>query len=62
VAALAGLDGDSIHLRAEILTEDGRESERGEARFASGDEDAPLALARSLLDRASPGLRMLFEP
>ncbi len=62
VAALATIDGDEIWLRAEILTEDGRECERGEARFASGDEDAPLELARSLLDRAGPGLRLLFGP
>ncbi|HEX6376947.1 MAG TPA: hydroxymethylbilane synthase [Allosphingosinicella sp.] len=60
VAALATLDGDQIRLRAEILTGDGREAESGEARFASGDETAPLELARSMLDRAGPGLRMLF--
>jgi hydroxymethylbilane synthase len=62
VAALATLERGEIWLRAEILTEDGRESERGEMRFASGDEDAPLTLARTLLDRAAPRLRMLFEP
>jgi hydroxymethylbilane synthase len=60
VAALAELDGDEIRLRAEILTGDGREAELGEARFASGDEAAPLELARAMLGRASPGLRMLF--
>jgi hydroxymethylbilane synthase len=62
VAALATLDGDHIWLRAEILTEDGRESERCEARFASGEETPPLELAHALLDRAVPRLRMLFEP
>ncbi|HEX8620477.1 MAG TPA: hydroxymethylbilane synthase [Allosphingosinicella sp.] len=62
VAALATLVGDDIWLRAEILTEDGRDCERGELRFASGDSDAPLTLARALLDRATPRLRMLFEP
>lgn len=62
VAALATLDGDEIWLRAEILTEDGGESQRGELRFASGDRDSPLTLARALLDRAAPRLRMLFEP
>jgi hydroxymethylbilane synthase len=62
VAALALLEGDEIWLRAEILTEDGRLSERGEARFASGDEAAPGALAREMLGRAAPQLRMLFEP
>jgi len=62
VAALATLDDEEIWLRAEILTEDGRESERGELRFASSDEDAPLTLARALLDRAAPRLRSLFGP
>ncbi|HEX8223615.1 MAG TPA: hydroxymethylbilane synthase [Allosphingosinicella sp.] len=62
VAALATLDEDEIWLRAEILTEDGGESERAELRFPSGDSDAPLTLARALLDRAAPRLRMLFEP
>jgi hydroxymethylbilane synthase len=60
VAALATLDGDEIRLRAEILTGDGREAELGEARFASGDEAAPLELARAMLGRAAPGLRLLF--
>lgn len=62
VAALATLDRDEIWLRAEILTEEGGESEGGELRFAIGDEDAPLTLARALLDRAAPRLRLLFEP
>jgi hydroxymethylbilane synthase len=62
VAALATLEGDEIRLRAEILTEDGFDSERSEVRFTSGDEARPLDLARALLDRASPRLRMLFEP
>ena len=62
VAALATLEGDEIWLRAEILTEDGRESERGELRFPRGDEARPLDLARALLDRSAPRLRMLFEP
>jgi len=60
VAALAELHGDEIYLRAVIMTGDGREMERGEARFASDDTETPGALARSLLDRAGPGLRALF--
>ena len=60
VAALATLDGEEIRLRAEILTNDGREIERGEIRFAAGDKAAPLELARTLLDRAGPALRALF--
>src|SRR5688500_3645075 len=60
VAALAVLEDGEIRLRAEILTEDGAETERGERRFPSGDDGAPLELARELLDRAPPRLRALF--
>jgi hydroxymethylbilane synthase len=61
VAALARLERGKIHLRAEILTNDGREAEVGEVRFAAGDEAAPAQLARELLGRAAPSLRFLFE-
>ena len=60
VAALAELDANSIHLRAEILTGDGGEASRGEARFAAGDDEVPLRLAQTLLDQASPALRAHF--
>jgi hydroxymethylbilane synthase len=60
VAALAQSEGDFIHLRAELLTHDGGEVVQGETRFAAGDVEAPLELARHLLGRASPALRALF--
>jgi hydroxymethylbilane synthase len=60
VAALATLEGGQIRLRAEILTEDGADVERGERSFRSGDESAPLELAREMLDRAPARLRTLF--
>jgi hydroxymethylbilane synthase len=60
VAALATLDGDEVHLRAEVLTNDGKEVERAEIRFPAGNAEAPLQLARALLDRASPAIRALF--
>jgi hydroxymethylbilane synthase len=60
IAALAVFDGDEILLRAEILTGDGRESARGETRFAPADEAAPAELAHRLLREASPALRSLF--
>ena len=60
IAALATLEGGRIRLRAEILTEDGAETERGERSFPSGDESAPLELAREMLDRAPARLRALF--
>ena len=61
IAALARLDGDRIHLRGEILTGDGSEIERCDDHFAADDRDAPLELARCLLDKASPALRALFS-
>ena len=60
VAALATVEEDQIHLRAEILTPDGREVERIDTRFPASDAAAPGDLARQVLSRASPGLRALF--
>jgi hydroxymethylbilane synthase len=60
VAALARIEGDEIHLRAEILSEDGMQCEADEIRFARGDASGPATLARLLLDRAAPSLRALF--
>ena len=61
VAALAQLEGDRIRLSAEILTRDGGECQARSVDFAMGDEEAPLALARELLGKASPELRALFD-
>lgn len=60
-AALATLESGRIHLRAEILTEDGRERVQRQAEFAVDDIDAPARFARDLLDSASPALRVLFS-
>lgn len=60
VAALATIEGDRIRLRAEILTEDGREVERCDRSFAIGDDKAPLELAHEMLAQAGPRLRALF--
>ena len=60
VAALARIEDGNIRLRAEILTADGSLSESRDAVFPAGDGDAPLMLARALLDRAPPPLRALF--
>lgn len=62
VAALARLDGDIVHFRAEILAEDGSERMKGELfvpRAHAADEVA--ALAARLLGDASPAVRALFE-
>ena len=60
VAALATIEAGEIALRAELLTNDGCESVRGEAIFGAGTADAPAELAQDLLGRASPALRSLF--
>jgi len=60
IAALARVDGDTVHLRAEILSENGDRHVGGEARFARGDHDAARALGVSLLERAPDTLRALF--
>jgi hydroxymethylbilane synthase len=58
VAALAVRSGPGLHLRAEILTEDGSECRTGEAMLLRRGDAA--ALAHRLLDGASPRLRSLF--
>jgi len=60
VAALAQLENERILLRAEILSEDGRDYEAGEILFMPDDAQAPAHLARTLLDRAAPSVRQLF--
>ena len=62
VAALARLDGGRLHLRAEILSEDGAHAVADEAWAAVGDRDAAAALARRLLAAAPPPLAALFDP
>ena len=58
VAALAVRSGAGLHLRAEILTEDGSECRSGEAMLLQKGDAAKLA--HRLLDGASPPLRALF--
>lgn len=59
VAALATVDGDGLHLRAELLSEDGADHVAGDA---AGPDGAALArdLAKALLGRASPAVRAGF--
>ncbi|WP_340314790.1 hydroxymethylbilane synthase [Rhizorhabdus argentea] len=58
VAALAVRSGAGLHLRAEILTEDGSECRSGEALLLRTADAATLA--HRLLESASPRLRALF--
>ncbi|MFK4794487.1 hydroxymethylbilane synthase [Sphingobium sp. ZW T5_29] len=61
IAALAHMQGSEIALRAEILSADGREVVSDGCVLARGALDDAEDLGRSLLQRASPELRALFE-
>ena len=61
IAALAHETEGGLHLRAQILSEDGSEQVNDEALLPADDPDAAQALGRRLLDRASPALRALFQ-
>jgi hydroxymethylbilane synthase len=58
VGAHAWFDGDTLTLTAQLLAGDGSESVSD--RIMVSDADSPAALARTLLDRASPAVRALF--
>ena len=60
VAALATLDGESLRLRAEILSEDGGEHVRIDRPGLEGTPHEAAELAHDLLAAASPRLRALF--
>lgn len=60
VAALATVQRMQVHLRAEILSSDGSERVRDEARFASGRDDCAVKLAHDMLERAPGAIRSLF--
>ena len=61
IAALATVNRMEVHLRAEILSPDGKERVRDEATFAAGREEEEAAkLAKAMLERASDSLRGLF--
>ena len=60
VAALALVRAGEVHLRAEILSEDGRDHVADETRFTIGDDGAAVALAEAMLARAPQSVRRLF--
>ncbi len=62
IAALARVIDNDIHLRAQILNEDGSEQVNDQILLPDGDPDGAAELAVRLLDRASPALRALFTP
>jgi hydroxymethylbilane synthase len=59
IAAHARGSAGAMTLQAELLSADGREVQAGETRCTEGGDEA-AELARTLLGRASPGLRALF--
>lgn len=61
IAALAVEAGDTLHLRAEILAEDGSECQSGEGMIGTDMIADATALARRLLESASPAVRALFS-
>jgi len=60
VAALAIRQGEALHMRAEILSMDGRYHAAAEADAPIGDHAPVRALAQTLLADAPPALRDLF--
>jgi hydroxymethylbilane synthase len=60
IAAMASASDEGMHLKAEILSADGREVHRIDEALYGDDGYAPGDLALDLLSRASPELRSLF--
>ncbi|WP_395621921.1 hydroxymethylbilane synthase [Sphingomonas daechungensis] len=61
VAAFAEIVDGKIRLRAQVLSEDGREQVRDEALFECDDPDGPRQLARAMLGEAPESIRSLFR-
>jgi len=62
VGAYARIDGDEIFMSCELLSEDGQLHLVETIRFAAGDLETPVRLARDMLARAPDPIRSLFEP
>ena len=60
IATFTRLEGGELHLTAAIFSPDGKVRIAEEARFATDDDRAPLALARRLLARAPPEVAAHF--
>ena len=62
IAVLTEADGDLLVMTAALLSPDGAEEVRAQARFAPGDRAAAQALAAQLLEAAGPAIRAHFDP
>ena len=60
VAALATIEDGHIRLRAQLLSEDGRDEVREDVVLDCGDRAAPRTLAAKMLERAPESIRRLF--
>jgi hydroxymethylbilane synthase len=61
VAVFGEIEGGKIHLRAQILSEDGRDQLRDECVFECDDHDTPQRLALAMLEKAPASIRSLFK-
>jgi hydroxymethylbilane synthase len=61
VAAYAEIDAGKVRLRAQLLSEDGRDQVRDEALFECGDHETPKRLANAMLENAPGSIRSLFQ-
>ena len=62
IAVLTEAEGALLVMTAALLSPDGAEEVRGEARFAPGNLAIVQALAAELLERAGPAIREHFDP
>lgn len=62
VGVLAEIQAGEIRLRAQLLSEDGRDEIADEACLAFGETSSAAELARSMLSRAPQAIRRLFSP
>ncbi|HVM37205.1 MAG TPA: hydroxymethylbilane synthase [Sphingomicrobium sp.] len=61
VAALALLDDGELRMRAQLYSEDGKDMIEDKIVFDCDDREAPVALARRMLDQAPDSIRRLFS-
>ena len=61
IAALCVLEDGDLHMRAQILSEDGGDMIEQGAVFDCGDERTPAQLARDMLAKAPEAIRRLFD-
>ena len=60
VGAYAEIEGGKIHLRAQLLSEDGRDQLRDDDLFECADHEGPKRLAQRMLEKAPDSIRSLF--